>query len=206
MYPYSLFICVTVIVSAYGTIPFKWRDCSIDKSSQAIQVTSITASPVPLLAPGPLHLTFSAKVLKPVPIFMIEFDMKRHGFLGTRIHIPCVGGIGSCVFDGCSFVDSLLNSTRTSAQSVAQQALQMIESANATLSCPIPVESIDVKSYTINVPDLGPIAHVIGDGDYTVIVRTKVPGTGALLGCLSLDISLGKQCTGLFCAIGRKRK
>lgn len=67
------------------------------------------------------------------------------------------------VFDGCSFVDSLLNSTRTSAQSIAQQALQMIESANATLKCPIPVESIDVKSYTINVPDLGPIAHVIGD-------------------------------------------
>ncbi|VDI40111.1 Hypothetical predicted protein [Mytilus galloprovincialis] len=40
------------------------------------------------------------------------------------------------------------------------------------------------------------------DGDYTVIVRTKVPGTGALLGCLSLDISLGKQCTGLFCGCG----
>lgn len=66
-----------------------------DKSSQAIQVTSITASPVPLLAPGPLHLTFSAKVLKPVPVFQLSFEMKRHGFLGTRIHIPCVGGIGS---------------------------------------------------------------------------------------------------------------
>ncbi|XP_052098984.1 ganglioside GM2 activator-like [Mytilus californianus] len=206
MYAYSLLIFITVIVSAYGTIPFKWRDCSIDKSAQAIQVTSITAGPVPLVAPGPLHLTFSGKVLKPIPIFMIEFDMKRHGFLGTRITVPCVNGVGSCVFDGCSFVDSLLNSTRTSAQSVAQQALKMIESVNATLKCPIPVENINVQDYTINVPDLGPIAHVIGDGDYTVIVRTKVPGTGALLGCLSLDVSLGKQCTGLFCGIGRKRK
>lgn len=76
------------------------------------------------------------------------------------------------MFDGCSFVDSLLNSTRSSAQSIAQQALQMIESANATLSCPIPVESIDVKSYTINVPDLGPIAHVIGDVS-NLITNTK---------------------------------
>ena len=66
-----------------------------DKTTQAIQVTSITASPHPLVAPGPLHLSFSGKVLKPIPVFLLEFDFKRHILFGQTIHVPCVGGIGS---------------------------------------------------------------------------------------------------------------
>ena len=39
----------------------------------------------------------------------------------------------------------------------------MVASVNASLKCPLRVENINVHDYTINVPDFGTIAHVIGD-------------------------------------------
>jgi hypothetical protein len=39
----------------------------------------------------------------------------------------------------------------------------MVASVNASLVCPLKVENINVHDYTIHIPDLGTLAHVIGD-------------------------------------------
>jgi hypothetical protein len=46
---------------------------------------------------------------------------------------------------------------------VAKQIVKMVASVNASLVCPLKVENINVHDYTIHIPDLGTLAHVIGD-------------------------------------------
>jgi C4-type Zn-finger protein len=39
----------------------------------------------------------------------------------------------------------------------------MVASVNASLACPLRVETINVHDYTINIPDFGTIAHLFSD-------------------------------------------
>lgn len=66
-----------------------------DAVHQALKVYNVDATPMPVLTPGPLHISFSAAVLKQIePGAQIHFDVVRHTLL-RDVHIPCVAGLGS---------------------------------------------------------------------------------------------------------------
>jgi hypothetical protein len=48
-----------------------------------------------LVVPGPVRLSFSGKVLKPITHFVLNIEMKKHGIFGTRFSVPCFSGIGN---------------------------------------------------------------------------------------------------------------
>lgn len=201
-------LCIALCLAEAEYTSFNWRSCTTDKANQALKVYSASAHPMPVLTPGNLHISFSAEVLRQIePGAVLSFDITRHTSLGLDAHIPCVGGIGSCVLDGCSVVDTLINGTRQGQRDLGNQLKKMFESVGIFTSCPIAVQNVTITNYAIHIGDLDPALNVIADGDYTIRTTVLQPSTGVQFGCFEFDATLKRKSTpGQGWLLGRRRR
>lgn len=201
-------VCASLCLAQAEFTQFQWRSCTTDKVNQKLKVYSASARPMPVLTPGNLHLSFSAEVLQQIePGTVLSFNMTRHTALGVDVHIPCVGGIGSCVLDGCAIVDNLVNGTREGQRDLGRQLKKMFESVGIFTSCPITVQNVTITDYVIHIGDLDPALNVIADGDYTIQTTVLQPSTGVQYGCFEFDATLKRKEThGQGWLLGRRRR
>ncbi|OWF41449.1 hypothetical protein KP79_PYT14655 [Mizuhopecten yessoensis] len=184
------------------------RAAASDKVHNALVVHSVTVSPVPLAIPGDLHLSFNATVLKTIQVAMMDFKFVRKTALGADVPIGCVGGIGSCTFDGCSILNDLGSvGSQAVATNVTSQIGSMFASVGANITCPIQPQNIAVNNFVIHIPKLSSAVDLIADGDYNITVILREPATDVQLGCFTFDASLvrPKTCSGWLCS-GRRRR
>ncbi|XP_022329622.1 uncharacterized protein LOC111128341 [Crassostrea virginica] len=192
-----IFVCLSLCFVNAEYTQFNWRSCTTDTAHQALKVYSASAHPMPVLTPGNLHLSFNAAVLQQIePGAALQFEITRHTSLGVDVHIPCVGGLGSCILDGCSIVDNLVNGTREGQRDLGRQLKKMFESVGIFTQCPIAVQNITISDYTIHIGELDPALNLFADGDYTIQATVLQPSTGIQLGCFSFDATLKRKTTG----------
>ncbi|XP_061174516.1 ganglioside GM2 activator-like [Saccostrea echinata] len=200
-----VFLSVWQVDAEYHT--FQWQSCTTDTVHQALKVHSVAVNPTPVLTPGPLHISFTASVLKQIEAgAAIQFDITRHTALGADVHIPCVGDLGSCILDGCSVIDNMLNGTRQGQRDLGLQIKKMFESVGVFTHCPIAVQNITISNYKIDIAELDPALNFIADGDYTIKATVLHPSTGIQLGCFQFNITLKRKSTGGGWLLGRKRR
>uniref|UniRef100_A0A194AL83 Putative ganglioside GM2 activator-like protein n=1 Tax=Pinctada fucata TaxID=50426 RepID=A0A194AL83_PINFU len=184
------------VSSEYTT--FNWKSCTTDKVHQALRVNSVSVSPMPLVTPGPLHISFDADVLQRIDLAILNFTLTRHTALGANVHVPCIGTLGSCPLDGCSVVDDLRNGSREAQRDLGRQLKAMFDSIGIFKSCPIQIQHVAVTNYTINIPALSSAVNFIADGDYTVKVDVREPVSSSSLGCFEFNASIKRAKTSGF--------
>ncbi|KAK6180192.1 hypothetical protein SNE40_012386 [Patella caerulea] len=191
------FLLIATSIDAAIT-QFKWTDCASSDPNRALQIQEITATPMPLVTPGPLVLHIKGKIAKDLTKWSLKLDIRRHTFAGSVL-IPCTHDFGSCTFDGCKVLSEMTNQQNQGISTLANQVQKMLTQNNIDITCPVKSQPVSVDTFTITVPELGAVADVLADGDYTVDVRALNPDSGELFGCITFDAAIKRKCTGWLC-------
>ncbi|KAL3866482.1 hypothetical protein ACJMK2_043787 [Sinanodonta woodiana] len=192
-----LVVAVCVLINA-EIRNFEWKNCAPAGTNEKLRFNSLSASPMPVLIPGPLTLSINASVLQEMDVFFLKFDISKHTSFGGAIQIPCVNGVGSCTLDGCTLLPTIAQGGHAVDKSLGIQILSVLKEAlGHDAGCPIHVENILVQNRTLHLPEMGVIASTVGEGDFTIKVTSLDVVTGDIFGCLQFDATFkNKPSTG----------
>ncbi|KAK3609187.1 hypothetical protein CHS0354_003168 [Potamilus streckersoni] len=186
-----LLIAAVCILSNAEITNFVWKNCAPAGTNVKLRFNSLSASPMPVLVPGPLSLSINASVLQEMDVFFLKFDISKHTSFGGAIQIPCVSDVGSCTLDGCTLLPTIAQGGHMVDKSLGLQIMSMLKEAlGHDAGCPIHVENVLVQNKTLHVPEMGTIASAIGEGDFTIKVTSLDIVTGEIFGCLQFDITI----------------
>ncbi|ESP02464.1 hypothetical protein LOTGIDRAFT_172021 [Lottia gigantea] len=141
---------------------FKWSDCAASDPNRALKIDEITATPMPLVTPGPLNFHLKASVTRSITKWSLRLDINRHTFAGT-VHVPCQNEFGSCTYDGCQILDKMKANADPGIVDIAGQVLTLINTNNIDITCPTKAQSVNIGTTVIKVPELGAFANALAD-------------------------------------------
>ncbi|KAK7109445.1 ganglioside GM2 activator-like [Littorina saxatilis] len=196
-------LCLGVTHASYSQLD--WSDCGSDPR---VSITKIDVSPMPIVLPGPIHLTLQVKADLSISDIQIHMDVKRHTFL-LDLPIPCLFHVGSCTYEnscpGLPLLDTMVAEDWAGIMAgLGGQIRTMLTTVPGlnTTACPVPPATINIQQYTLNLPPVPSILSFFAEGDYKAHVTATDKSTGQQLICLKLALTIKEKeepCTGIFC-------
>ncbi|XP_064597848.1 ganglioside GM2 activator-like [Liolophura sinensis] len=188
-------VTFTLLGAAWASVThFTWSDCDSDPN-RAIKISSVEVSPMPIVMPGPVTFSFNASLSKVMQGGTVELDLKRHVLILGNIHVPCLLGVGSCTYNYCTQLDSMLRSSDDATRKVGTQLKTILSDNHINADCPIPPQTASVSRATLQIPDPGSLASVIAAGDYTIKATIKDRNNN-IQGCVSFKVELKRRSHG----------
>lgn len=198
-----LMMCAWLSSATYSHLD--WSDCGSDP---AVTIQKIEVTPMPLVLPGPMQVTFQGQMNRSLESIEIRLAIKRKTWL-LDLPIPCLFHVGSCTYEtscsGKSILDTMIGENWAGIMAdMGRQIRTMvmaIPGLNTTV-CPVPPATVNLQHYTINLPAVPSILSIFAEGDYSAKVTVYDKTTNRIFLCLNTHMTLRKKqepCTGLFC-------
>ncbi|XP_060069686.1 ganglioside GM2 activator-like [Ylistrum balloti] len=193
----TVLACALCVCNA-GTFPFS--DCMRTDAQRNINnivhVNAATASPFPVVVPGPVDIVGNLDVLKNItgPLKM-TLSIKRK-VIGLWVPIPCISNVGSCTYpDVCSLLSS------TFVKNGAVDCPVQLAAEGLPCTCPIQAGHYTLHHGHFQIPELSGVWSWLASGDYQ-IRATLTDAATTEVACHSMDLSIGAPCSFFDCLFG----
>ncbi|XP_063404377.1 ganglioside GM2 activator-like [Mytilus trossulus] len=177
-----------------ATFPYSqqwnWRDCSAP-ATRVVYVDNFDVSPKPIHIPGNISVTLSSNIAhKLLADNYYRLNVMIEKKLLGRYHIvPCIHGIGSCMYDDlCETMQEYLKN---------HSCPQIVTDHGFTCRCPIDGISLYMNSLPARLNSIPPKFFFIASGDFKV--RAELLHGSLTIGCLEVELTLSTPCTGFVC-------
>ncbi|XP_067662986.1 ganglioside GM2 activator-like [Haliotis asinina] len=184
-----VFLCGCAVVSARRkrerTI-LRFADCG-KENNRPIHFYDVKASPMPVIIPGTLYVSFTGNVTEDLPRRVsVELSIMKY-FFGIPFMIPCFDNhIGSCTYD------NICHRLEKYEQSGCPKTLRAY---NVQCHCPFQAGDFTVSRVPVNVPKIHGFAGALINGDYELVLSI-LDENRSQLGCLELKFSMKKRHRG----------
>ncbi|XP_033740491.1 ganglioside GM2 activator-like [Pecten maximus] len=191
-------ICLVCVCHA-GTFPFSdcMRTNNERNSNNIVHVNAATASPFPVVVPGPVDIVGNLDVYKNItgPLQM-SLSVKRK-VLGLWVPIPCISNVGSCTYDDvCSLLSSSFMKDGTA------NCPPQLSGEGLPCTCPIPAGHYELRHGHFQIPELSGVWSWLASGDYQIRATLTDKARSTQVACHSMDMSIGAPCSFFSCLFG----
>ncbi|ELT90215.1 hypothetical protein CAPTEDRAFT_219327 [Capitella teleta] len=181
----TCFVIMLAHAADHNKTLLDYSDCGSDPD-RPIRILNVTASPLPVRAPGKFRIAASANVSEELPPKMGVDVIVSKSLFGFNFKIPCVNNIGTCHYsDVCSLLDAYFGHRRRCPRWLRRHQLPC--------RCPIQPDVYSLKRFSVQIPKLSGMMEVLARGEYQIIIRVVNEDNKNELACFQSTFEIKKR-------------